>query len=206
LFLALLLGATIGFTPPALADSYKSADFSGAVLWPTVPNSFDGLQWGDPVSGNFVYDVQMVPGSGSGFVNVFPSNFPDIATIPDATLFTLNVGSLTFHFSNSELYSPNGIQYNNGAFNGFACQGDFTYNGSSYQFNDQGGTWTIYTLGTFNEVAYGYINSTLSNVSDYTPPAPISATPEPGSMLLFGVGLAGLALVPKVRAGLIGRA
>ena len=49
---------------PAFADTYHSADFSGADLWrqPECQGSFRyGFAQGGPVSGHFVYDDNLIP-------------------------------------------------------------------------------------------------------------------------------------------------
>jgi hypothetical protein len=69
----------------AVSDTYTSVSFSGAINGGSAnvkpPFSGDGFTQGDPISGSFVFDNQLVPASGSGFTNVFFSNFPDIAEI-----------------------------------------------------------------------------------------------------------------------------
>jgi hypothetical protein len=67
------------------------------------------------------------------------------------------------------------------------------YNGNAYQFSDQGGTWSIFLLEDGNPtgsvLASGYINSSLSNVQNYSLAA--DPVPEPASLLLFGTGMVG---------------
>jgi len=93
------------------ADTYYTATFTGGVQWPTGGGSFDGITW-DPagVSGNFVYDGTLIPGPGTGWVNVFFDNtsaggFPDVGSIPAGTLFTIHLGAtpLTFTFADANL-------------------------------------------------------------------------------------------------------
>ncbi|HVO84157.1 MAG TPA: PEP-CTERM sorting domain-containing protein [Syntrophobacteria bacterium] len=195
---------------PAFADVYHTANFSGAMFSaPNVkpPFSGSGFAGNGPVSGSFVYDDQLIPAPGTGFRNVYFDNtlaggFPDIASIPAATLFTIELGTtpLTFTFAdaNSEIfYHDAAIQYNNGHFNGFFFEADFDFLGNQYRFSDQGGLWNIQQLvngvPTFSNLVSGYINigdNNLSGIQPYTPGAPV---PEPGTMLLLGTGLAGLA-------------
>jgi hypothetical protein len=198
------------------ADTYYTATFTGGVQWPTGGGSFDGITW-DPagVSGNFVYDGTLIPGPGTGWVNVFFDNtsaggFPDVGSIPAGTLFTIHLGAtpLTFTFADANLepfsfppYHDAAIQYNNGNFNGFFFVADFQYGGSSYRFDDEGGTWGIYLLVggiPSTEYAYGYINN-MTATGPYAPPSP--PVPVPPTVLLLGPGLAGLAAMRGISWG-----
>lgn len=194
---------------PLFADTYHSADFSGAINSgaANVKIPFNAIiSQGGPVSGSFVYDDQLIPASGSGLVNIFFSNFPDIGQIPAATAFTINLGApeLTFTFADampgnppSIIPSSAAIQYKNGVFNGFFFVTDFIYQGNPYRFDDEGGTWSIKLLDhlggspvplTSAKVS-GKLNFSLTNVQPFTP-APV---PVPPTLLLLGSGLLGLA-------------
>ena len=180
------------------ADTYESATFSGGVQYPSVSSPFDGMfsaAPGNVVTGQFVYDNQQIPTTTGNYTNVMFNTFPDYANIAPATLFSISIGStpITFSLADAESGGIAAIQYDpNNNFRGFVFQGDFTYNGIMYQFNDQGGTWGIYQFVNgypgFSPVASGYINSSLSNVQDFTPTAPV---PEPASLFLLGSGLVG---------------
>lgn len=173
---------------PILADTYHTASFSGAMYsGPNVNPPFlgNGFEGGGPVSGSFVFDDNMIPGAGSGVVNVFFSTFPDIVKIPAATALTINLGTtpLTFTFADAMPGNPPGIipssaaiQYNNGNFNGFFFVTDFTFiDENQYEFTIQGGQWNIqqlvggYPSGT--NLVTGYINFSLTDVQPYTPPS-----------------------------------
>jgi hypothetical protein len=196
------------FTAPAAleADTLYTADFSGGILYPSIGAPFDGLCSASPpcgmVSGSFVYDADQIPAAGSGFYNVFFSGIPGSASIPSSTTFNISLGTnLAFTLADA-VPSSGAIQYNNGDFMGFFYVADFGYMGSNYELNDQGGVFSIYLLDSMgdetNVVASGYINSSLANVTPYSP-APPSETPEPGTLVLLGTGALGLAAVVRHR-------
>jgi hypothetical protein len=207
---ALLVVAQI----PVFADTYYTATFSGGVQWSTIHCIFDWINNSTGVSGNFVYDAALIPGPGTGLVNVFFDNtsaggFPDVQTIPAGTLFSIHLGAapLTFTFSDANLetfppYHDAAIQYQNGNFNGFFFVSDFQYNGSSYRFDDEGRIWGIYLLvsgvpSTEFEYAYGYINGSITTTGPYTPPSP--AVPLPATILLLGPALLGFVGLRKLK-------
>jgi hypothetical protein len=50
-----------------------------------------------------VFDNNLVPGPGTGFVNVFFSTFPDIAQIPSSSALNLPLGGLpAFTLANAQ--------------------------------------------------------------------------------------------------------
>lgn len=203
--LFLLLPAT------ALADSYHSASFSGQLgSSPNVQPPFagNGFNPGGAVTGSFVYDDNLIPASGSGFVNVFFYNFPDIAQIPPSTAFTLSMGGVTFGLGDAvtPMFGTQeaAIQYNNGSFNGFFYVSDFMFQGNPYELSIQGGTFTIVPIvggfPTFSSKVNGTLNignGNLSNISVFTPGQTPPPVPEPASVELLGVSLLGLVRVAR---------
>lgn len=195
----------------AFGDVYDSANFSGGIFGGnanvSAPFAGNGFTQGDTFTGNFVYDVNQIPSSGSSFVNVFFSGFPDIAAIPSSTAFSLPIGGLTFNLDNALVQFPTqyaAIQYNNGNFNGFFYISDFTFLGNPYELSIEGGILAIHLLDGGNPVGSslvnGYVNignTSLTNISPFTP---VSATPEPSSILLFVTGLLGIVFVMRQRA------
>ena len=196
----------------ASADTYQIATFSGQLgSSPNIkaPFSGNGFSGGMAFSGSFVIDDNLIPSSGSGFVNIFFANFPDAGIIPNATAFTLNIGGLTFNLGDALSPFPGfrdaGIQYNNGVFNGFFFVADFMFQGSPFELDLQGNTLSIHPFDSFGNpivttnVVRGSINvgdSALMNITSFTP-GNTPTVPEPGT---FGLaGIAALALLVSGR-------
>lgn len=209
-----LLGATgliaLLVASPALADTYTQANFSAGIFGGNAnvssPFSGNGFFQGQTFTGNFVYDDQLIPANGTGFVNVFASSFPDIANIPAANLFTLNFGPLTFTAADAD--QPFAIQYNNGAFNGFFYVNDFVFQGGNYQLTISGGSLSVYALSggnpSGNSLMNGYVNignTAVTGKQPFTPVVTAPAVPEPATWLtmVLGFGISGAA-IRRVRA------
>jgi len=188
--LVLLIACSVGL----YADTYSQTTFTGGVLWPHVGNAFDGLDSVNAtVSGTFITDDSLNPGSGSGFYNVGFPLYPDIGLIPPGTAFSISVGpNISFTLADDITGFP-AVQYHDGAFNGFSFSAQFQFNGNTYEFDDQGSVWTIYDapggVNNFHQEAYGYIGGITSS-TPYTPPPPATA-PEPASLVLIVPGLTG---------------
>jgi hypothetical protein len=191
----------------AFADTYTDVSFTGSispgnanVQPPFSTAGFSGVP-GDPITGSFVFDDNLVPGGGTGFTNVaIPTGF----SVPsfNLTITAANSTTLNFNLAN-ELSSAQGgldaqVQYNNGQFNGFAYVSDFAFSGSEYQFSIQGGSISIFQLlngaPTGSQLLSGFINIGDSALTDATTVAPIP-TPLPPSLGLFCMSLVGVAFV-----------
>ena len=202
-----VLGLALAAPTLASADTYTLANFSGSInpggANVKAPFSGNGFTQSDAISGNLVYDNNLIPGLGT--INVFDQNFPDIGLIPSATAFHLVLDSLTFDFGgNIDALLPMGVQYKNGVFNGFEYVSDFAFSGSEYQFRIDGPVITVKLLtGVPNAfdpngfpVGSSLINAKinvaagLTGQTPYTPAAPPPpGVPEPASWALLIVGL-----------------
>lgn len=185
------------FTTPAQAASYVKADFSsGAFGGPA--NVRDPLR--DPFfpsdifTGSFVYDQDLVPAAGSGFVNVFFNSYADITSIPAADAFKFNFGPYEFTLADDPLAM---VQYNNGSFNGFVFNTIFALEGVNYLFSMNGGSIKVNSVADpFGQpFLNGYTNITnqaLTNATPYAIATP-GAVPEPATwaMMLLGLGFVG---------------
>jgi hypothetical protein len=192
-----------------LADTYTDVHFSGAispgnanVQPPFSTAGFSGAP-GDPITGSFVFDNNLIPASGTGFVNVpIPSSVSFAVPSFDLTITAANSTTLHFDLAN-ELSSAQGgldaqVQYNNGHFAGFAYFSDFAFAGNEYQFSVQGGSISIFQLlsgvPTGSQLLHAFINTGDSSLTGASPVTPIP-TPLPSSLGLFGAAFAGIALV-----------
>ncbi|WEK42348.1 MAG: hypothetical protein P0Y64_13240 [Candidatus Sphingomonas colombiensis] len=174
--------AAFAAATPALADTYTQANFSGGIFGGNAnvqsPFSGNGFSPGQTFGGSFVFDNNLIPAAGSGFVNVLDNSFPDYANIPAADLFTFNFGPLSFTAANAA--APMAVQYNNGNFNGFFYIADFTFQNANYQLQIQGGSLTVVALDGqgnpgFNNLVNGYINignRAVTNPTAYVPSGP----------------------------------
>ncbi|WP_374660136.1 PEP-CTERM sorting domain-containing protein [Phenylobacterium sp.] len=212
------LAAALVLPAAAQADTYTSANFSAGAFGggANVSAPFLGVDIypGASFSGNLVFDNDLVPAAGSGFVNVFYSDFPDIGAIPAGDAFTLNFGSKTFTLADANPGSA-AIQYNNGKFNGFFYVSDFLWSGAWYQLNIQGGSLSVYALdGQKNPIlgksyVNGYVNIGNTGLTNQQPYGiPSAGVPEPGTwaMMLIGFFGAGFAVRRGRRALVLARA
>jgi hypothetical protein len=126
----LALGLSVIVPVGANADVYYTANFTMGVFGGSANSRapFSSvIPQGSTYTGSLVFDQTLVPGGGSGLVNVFFSSFPDIGRIPPATALNMPLGSLPPFTLASATEGNAAIQYNNGAFNGLFYISDFTY-------------------------------------------------------------------------------
>jgi PEP-CTERM motif len=207
---ALALGLFAAAPVPASADAYYTANFTFGVFGGNAnqQSPFVGIApypAGGTFTGSLVFDQNLIPGPGSGHVNVFFSDFPDIANIPAATALSLPLGFLpVFKLSDAVTqfgFQQAAIQYNNGAFAGLFYISDFTYAGNPYELQIQGGTLSIVPFvggyPGYNSLVNGFVDSSLSNVQTFTPVTP--TVPEPSSWALLLLGFAALVIAGRRR-------
>jgi hypothetical protein len=208
--LVIVFGVLILLPAATFADTYHMATFSGQLgSSPNIKSPFagNGFDPSGPITGSFVFDDNLIPAPGSGPINIFFSNFPDIAEIPPATAFTLSLGGLTFDLGDAQT-PPFGtqeaaIQYNNGAFNGFFYVSDFMFQGNPYELTLQGSVLAIVPIvGGFPQITNHRVNARLNvgdaNLTDITVFTPAQAqTPEPATGALLGIALLALVLIAR---------
>jgi hypothetical protein len=189
-------------TTAAKADTYTSVNFTFGTNNgnANVKSPFTSvMSQGQTFTGSLVYDNNLVPGPGTGFVNVFFSSFPDIANIPSAIALNLPLGGLpAFTLDSAQVQFPTqeaAIQYHNGVFNGLFYISDFTFQGNPYELNIQGGSFSIVPIvngfPTFSHLVNGHINFALSNQQPFTPTV-TPAVPEPSTWAMMILGFAGV--------------
>lgn len=182
---ALALGLMSG---TASADTY-SVNFSGGIFGgnANVSAPFTGVvSPGDTYTGTFVYDNNLVPGAGSGFVNVFLSSFP--IAVPSIS-FSVNGHNFTVTDPNAA------IQYNNGQFNGFSINDEFNFSGNDYLLQVNGGIISVVLASDPIGHSYvnGYVNIGNGSLTGQTPFVPqVAAVPEPSTWAMMILGFAGI--------------
>jgi hypothetical protein len=193
---------TLAAGPPAWAGPYHSADFADHLnSAPNIWSPFSGvLHTGGGITGNFVFDDNLVPAARSGFVDVSFSSFPDIAHIPGATAFRINLGGGIDLTLTDAVMGQAAIQYKHGHFNGFFFEGNFTFHGHPYDLEIRGSVFDITAADagtgfpTGQKLVNGALNignQDLTNFHLFTPPL-LTAAPEPASLTLLGLGSLGL--------------
>ncbi len=211
--ISIIFTSLIGFMTPGLAlgDTYETANFGFGIFGGDANQSspFAGVvaSWpsGGAFTGSLVIDDNLLPGPTSGYVNVFFYQYPDIAWIPPATALNIPLGSLP-PFTLADAVGTGfaqeaAAQFYNGQFAGLFYISDFTYGGSPFELQIQGGSLSIYQLvggvPTGSSLANGYVDWGLSNRAPYTPPTP--TVPEPSTWVLLTIGLAATGAVRALR-------
>lgn len=186
--------------PAQAAPIYMQADFSGGIsttgglansLGLQQTNTCSGCEAGS-VSGHVLFDKSLIPGSGTGTVNIA---LAPITGASNSTIFDIVFGSepLGFEFGDANVLGGPSIQFKNGQFNGFFFVKDFVVNGKTYELSIQGGSWAINWLksnSSSNLVASGYLTvgnqglTELTHTEPTPPQLPINAVPDrPVSLL-----------------------
>ena len=186
---------------------YMTADFSGGILTTGGLANSLGLQRTNTcsgcaagsVSGNVLFDQSLIPGSGTGMVNVA---LAAVTGASNSTIFDIDFGSqpLGFEFGDEDVLGGPSIQFKNGVFSGFFFVKDFVVDGKTYELNMQGANWTMNWLKSNSSsqlVASGYLNvgnQGLTNQTYFEPslsPAelPNNRVSEPTVLALVMVGM-----------------
>jgi hypothetical protein len=177
----MLLAGVVSATAPfiARADVYETAYFSAQFSNISGSLASIGLSGSDGISGNFVFDEQMIPPAGSGMEGIPFSSIPNVGSISDSTAFQMELGGLTFNLNNF-VAGTGAIAYDNGQFAGFDVQIDFFSQGSEYQFIEQGNIFEIELLAngqpTGDIVVSGSIGFSPASLFDVQPFDPFSST------------------------------
>jgi hypothetical protein len=192
---------------------YTTADFSGGVTNVSNLGSTLGLQRTDKcsgcaagsVSGSVLFDKSLIPGSGSGIVNIALTS---IEGASNDMVFDIVFGNkpLEFEFGDPDIVGGPSIQFRNGVFNGFYFVDDFLYNGKSFELSMQGNEWSIrgWRNNYYKDLAAsGYLNvgnSGLKNQALFEPviqSTEVTLVPEPTTVALIVLGMWGLIIARR---------
>lgn len=212
------LAAACGIVVATMSNAYAipvyiAADFSGGISNVKDLGSSLGLQRttdcsgcvAGSVSGNVLFDTSLVPGSGTGLVNI------PLAAVEGASYnmaFDIDFGGkpLEFQFGDTSIMGGPSIQFRDGMFDGFSFVSDFLYNGNSFRLSMEGSEWTIkgWKKNSYADLAAtGYLNvgnSGLTNQTIFDPvqqPAEIATVPEPTTVALIVLGVWGLIMARR---------
>lgn len=210
------VSAQAALVTQTITGSFNDGSFGLPAFPTTTPNPL-GLTDATPISGFVSYDDSIVPGGGDGTVAFSGANFD----------FELNIGSFQATPASDSFGAPfpllifmggqvAGIDLlqDNTNNNAVPCSGAFGQISVDWcefgigpgAFNGAGAQANLPNIIAFEAVQQGAGGNNTEikfyeGLVQFSDPNPVDPIPEPGTMILLGTALAGLALTQKRRLG-----